>query len=346
VVKQTVSDFYARFQAAYSGDQGLFFGEFSDLELAVDLTATSVSHPFAFKLRKDSERWFAQRTDVSGSAEFFVGKEIKQPAKNFFGLFHPIPSYYGPTYDAETHADTIDHWAYLLDVTAFCESKNRLNLINTYDRAQFTFGFYQLAAHTPNDNLILFFRAALLDADFKKLFPDLQLRGGKVFRVAQDGTATDLEQETFDPATDEQQLKHFMSYLNPQRKEIDEQEILQAARLIWWANTFTTCADMQVKAANAILQKKMSERYARWYPLDGQNDIVCAIIADIHHQGRGKRPAVKAALTKSDKVKALLDIGKSGNEERVTTLTARIKKWRDAGIMGAKKYRAALNEFE
>lgn len=147
VVRETVSDFFARFQAAYSGDQGLFFGEFptSDLELTVDLTASSVSHPVSFSFRKDGDRWFAQRADVSGSAEFLVGKEIIKPAKNFFGLFHPVSSYYGPTYDAENHATLIDHWAYLLDVTAFCESKNRLNLINTYDRAKFTYGFY----HSP-----------------------------------------------------------------------------------------------------------------------------------------------------------------------------------------------------
>jgi hypothetical protein len=348
VVRQTVSDFLARFQRAYAGDQGLFFGEFpaSDLELTVDVTGASVPHPLAFKLRKDGDRWFAQRTDVSGPSEFFVGKEIRQPSRNFFGLFHPIPSYYGPTYAPENHVDTIDHWAYLLDVTAFCESKNRFNLINTYDRAQFTYGFYQLAAHTPKDNLILLFRAALLDAEFQKLFPDLQLTGGKVFRIAQDGTATDLEQETFDSAADEHQLKHFMGYLNPRRREIDEQEVLQAARLIWWANTFTACAEVQVKAANVILQRKMSERYAQWYPLDGESDIVCAIIADIHHQGRGRKSAVKAALRARDKVKALLAIGRNAHEERVETLAARIKKWKDAGAMGGKKYHAALNEFE
>jgi hypothetical protein len=55
---------------------------------------------------------------------------------------------------------------------------------------------------------------------------------------------------------------------------------------------------------------------------------------------------VKAALNASDKVKALLAIGKSAHEERVATLTARIKKWKDAGKMGRKTYRAALNEFE
>lgn len=349
VVKQTVSDFLARFQAAYSGDQGLFFGELptSDLNLTVDLTADSVAHPFAFGLRKDGDRWLGKRADIPGSPEFFIGKEIIKPAKNFFGIFQPVDTYYGPTYDAEGYASTIDHWAYLLDVTGFCESKNRLNLINTYDRARFTYGFYQLAAHTPKDNLILLFRTALLDPDFKKLFPDLELRGGKVFRAAQDGTATDLEHESFDAASDEMQLKNFMTYLNPRRTEVDEQEILQCARVIWWANTLATCADLQVKIANNILQRKMSERYARWYDrLDGASDIICAIVADIHHQGRGSRNTVKAALGESNKVSALLAIGASNHAPRIEALKGRIKKWKDAGILGTRKYRASLNEFQ
>ena len=348
VVKQTVSDFLARFQAAYAGDQGLFFGEFptSDLVLSVDITAASVAHSHAFELRKDDRKWFARRADVVGTSEFFVGQEIMQPSRNFFGLFHPVPSYYGPSYNAEDHTAAVDHWAFLLDVTAFCESKLRLNLINTYDRARFTYGFYQLAAHTPRDNLILLFRAALLDAEFQKLFPDLELRGGKVFRIARDGTATDLEEEVHDPASGEHQLKRFMAYLNPERTTIDEQEVLEAARVVWWANTHTASAEIQVKVASSILQRKMSERYARWYSLDGKSDVICAIIADIHHQGRGTKAAVRAALGASNKVKALLEIGKSNHPERVSALTARIKKWTDAGVMGAKKYRAALNEFE
>lgn len=349
VVKQTVAAFLDRFQAAYAGDQGLFFGELpnSDLELTVDMTAATVPvDTYAFQLRKDGREWFARRADIAGAVEFLVGVEVMQPAKKFFGLHFPIASYYGPVYEAENYVDILDHWAYLLDVTAVCESKNRLNLINTYDRAKFTFGFYQLAAHTPRDNLILFFRAALLDADFRRLFPDLELRGGKVFRVAKDGTATDLEEEFYDEASDEYQLKLFMTYLNPERIKIDEQEVLQAARVIWWANESEACAAVQVKVANDILQRKMSERYAKWYNLDGERDVVCAIIADIHHQGRGSKAAVKSALSTSNKQAALLKIGEDNHPERVATLKARIKKWKDAEIMGAKKYQADLNEFK
>jgi hypothetical protein len=348
VVKQTIPDFLARFQAIYSGDQGLFFGEIpgSDLHLAVDLSGESVAAGASFNLRNQGKQWLATRTDTPAESEFYVGNEVMQPAKNFFGLFHPIPSYYGPVYDATKYVATLDQWAYLLDVTASCESKLRFNLINTYDRARFTFGFYQLAAHTPDDNLIVFFRAALLNAEFQALFPDLKLKGGKVFRVAQDGTETDLEEQSFDAPTGEMQLKNFMAYLNPERTLIDRQEILQAARVVWWGNSSTACADTQVNVANAILQRKMSTRYAIWYDLDGETDVVCAIVADIHHQGRASKATVRNALATANKVKALLQIGKADYPERIATLTSRIDKWTTAGAMGTKRYQAALNEFQ
>lgn len=347
VVKQSVNDFFTHFQNAYSGDQGLFFGEVpnSDLMLTIDMGAAAVAHPYAFALSKANDRWSAQRTDVPG-ASFLVGVEVHQPAKNYHGLYFPIGAYYGPSYDPKDYLKTIDHWAYLLDVTAFCESKNRFNLINTYDRARFTYGFYQLAAHTPRDNLILFFRAALLDAEFQKLFPDLKLMGGKVFRVAQDGTSTDLEEEFYDAATEEMQIKRFMTYLNPERTLVDEQEVLQAARLVWWANTSSAGRDIQVNVASSILQRKFSQRYTSWYDLDGKSDVICAIVADIHHQGRGSKSAVRNALAANNKVAALLKIGKEKHPERVKSLSERIKQWTDSGKMGKKKYRADLNQFE
>ncbi len=341
VVRQDVNTFRQRFQNAYAGDQGLFFGHIpgSSLQLTVDPTAASVpAGTHAFQLRKDGARWYAR---LGSAAEFLAGVEILQPARKFYGLYFPGSTYYGPVFDVAAHYPMIDQWAYLLDVTAACESKGRMNLINTYDRARFTFGFYQLAAHTPRDNLILYFRAALENAEFRKLFPDLELRGGRVFRKSGD----DLEAETFDPATGEQQLLAFMTYLNPGRTTIDQQEVLQAARMVWWANENPAANALQAQVASQILQKKFSQRYEKWYGLNGRSDVVCAIVADIHHQGRGGRTAVKAALARPDAETALLAIGADKYPERIATLRARLKTWRDAGKMGDKAYDAASNEF-
>jgi hypothetical protein len=256
----------------------------------------------------------------------------------------PPQTYYGPIYEAADYAG-IDHWAYLLDVTGYCESRNRFNLVNSIDRAQFSFGFYQFPAHTPRDNLILFFRGALLDEDFQKLFPDLELRAGRVSHIAADGTATDLEEQVYDAKRKEYTLKHFMSYLNPDTASIEPEEVLNAARLVWWANESEECARLQVATANEILRKKFGERYVEWYELDGELDTVCAIIADIHHQGRGTKKQVLDALSADDVEAALLDIGKKDHASRIASLKERIDRWREAGAMGEKRYRAELNEF-
>ena len=345
VVKQTPADFLQRFQTLYAGDQALFFGTFPPSAHApVAEPQPAVDESYDFEVRQEGREWYGHRVGDPDTREFLLGIELVQPSKKFYGLCFPTQTYYGPIYEAEDYTG-IGHWAYLLDVTAYCESKNRFNLVNTYDRAQFTFGFYQLAAHTPRDNLILFFRGALLDEQFQKLFPDLELRAGRVFHIGKDGTATDLEEQVYDAKRKEYTLKHFMSYLNPGRTTVDHEEVLNAAKLVWWANECDECARLQVATANEILRKKFAERYVEWYELDGELDIVCAIIADIHHQGRGTKKQVLDALSADDVEGALLEIGKKTCAQRIATLTERLEQWREAGTMGEKRYRAELNEF-
>jgi hypothetical protein len=345
VVKQSPADFLKRFQALYAGDQALFFGTFPASSAVLAKKAQgSEAESYAFDVRKEGREWYGHKADAPDSAEFLLGVELVQPAKKFNGLCMPPQTHYGPSYEAEDYSG-IGHWAYLLDVTGYCESRNRLNIVNTYDRSQFAFGFYQLPAHTPRDNLIIFFRGGLLSEEFQKLFPDLELRGGKVCCVAKDGTITDLEEQVYDAKRKEYTLKHFMSYLNPGRAGIDRGEVLNAARLVWWANESEECGRLQVATANELIRKKFAERYVEWYELDGELDIVCAIIADIHHHGRGSKKEVLDALSEEEVEDALLAIGAKQHPERIAALEERLDHWRDAGAMGEKRYRAELNEF-
>ena len=41
----------------------------------------------------------------------------------------------------------------------------------------------------------------------------------------------------------------------------------------------------------------------------------------------------------------MLKVGEKKEPQRVATLRARIKKWKDAGVIGQKRYHAGLNEF-
>ena len=346
VIKQTPADFLARFQAAYTGTQALFFGypDANNLLLNVNPDPPAAPAPGVktFKLAgPDQRRWSARL--VGEEQPFFVGREILDSAKGFYGLFFPQGTYYGPVYRGDDYVDDIDHWAYLLEATGYCESKNRFNLTNTYDRAKFTFGFYQLAAHTPRDNLILLFRELAADPDMAGYFPELKMLNGRLHRVDAVGGATDLEREF--QVGSEVQLSNFMDYLNPRRKEIDRQEILHSARLIHWANTGPRMRAAQVRIGAEILQRKMTERYHPWFNLHGKSDIICLAVADVLHQGRGGKTTVRKALAQPKPLEALLKIADTAYHQRNVDLRQAIDTLKAAGKIGHKVYDAATNEF-
>jgi hypothetical protein len=89
----------------------------------------------------------------------------------------------------------------------------------------------------------------------------------------------------------------------------------------------------------------MSARYARKLPLDGKPDIVCAIVADIFHQGRSTFAAVKPLLSSANPVEALLKVNDAAWSGRNNRLRAAIKVAKDQGRLGQKHYSAATNEF-
>jgi hypothetical protein len=238
----------------------------------------------------------------------------------------------------------LDHWAVLLEVTGACESENRFILVNTYDRAKFTFGFYQLAAHTPRDNLILLFRRLAELSAFKAYFPELKMANGHLVRVDSTGTVTDLEQE-FLAANGEMQIMLFMNYLNPVRADIDVQEVLHAARLIHWTVTDAKAQRAQVQVCAEILQGKFARRYGPKLGIDGHSDTVCAIVADIFHQGRSDYATVRAILSASSPEDALLTLNEGTYSSRNSRLRKAIAKAKAAGMLGRKRYSAASNEF-
>jgi hypothetical protein len=341
VVKWTPQKFLDTFQAIYTGDQGLFFGTIpgSDLLLDIEPTGASVTNGIPFRLEKRDREWFAKALSGADQDEFLVGSEVNQPAQGFHGIHIPVSKYYGEQYNPVSHTGAIDHWAHVIDATAQCESRGFMNLVNSYDRAKFTFGFYQLAAHTPNDNLILLFRELVALPRGKDYFPELRLHNGRLHRVDGDGGRSDLE-ELF-----EGQLQFFMNFLNPRRRLIDEQEILHAARLMHWTANDPVCRSAQVRVSAEILQRKVATRYHPSYNLHGRDDTICTIIADIHHHGRASKDTVKAALRQSNKEKALLSVNNPQFQARNDRLAAIIKQMKDAGALGKKVYDAAANEF-
>lgn len=342
VVKWTHQKFLKEFEKIYHGKLGLFFGTFpgADLELAVKPEADSVPRGLGFDLKKEGRRWYAS-PGGRPSERFYVGRETKNGS--YVGLFMSPNEYYGPTYRAEDYFDRYDHWAQIMELTGYCESKNHFNLINTYDSAKFTFGFYQLAAHTAHDNLILLFRKLMSLPSSSEYFPELVLSNGHLHRVNEDGGMTDLEVESNSGPGGRRQLQRFMDFLNAKRLEHDMQEVLQSARVIHWANEDKLMHELQVEVACDILQAKM-ERYARWYDLDGQTDIICALIADIHHQGRASKNKVKAALHSATPEEKLITIN-PGYAGRISDLRFKLEAMKSKKQLGKMIYDAGLNEF-
>ena len=106
----------------------------------------SVAKKFELPERVD-ERW---RARLSGeNEELLVGNEVSQRGKRYFGINVPDGGILGPAIREEDYRAEIDHWAVLLETTGACESENRFELVNTYDRAKFTFGFYR-GANRPS----------------------------------------------------------------------------------------------------------------------------------------------------------------------------------------------------
>ena len=346
VTTDTPDSFLAKFQRIYDGDQGLWFGHIpgENLVLNVSAAGAEVSADRKFEIPDPVDgRWKAR---LVGEPDFFlVGKETRDPGKDFFGLFTPSNEYWGPLYRGDDYFDSIHQWAYLLEVTGECESRNHFILVNTYDRAKFTFGFYQLAAHTPQDNLILLFRRLTELEAFKRYYPELELRSGKLTRVDPDGSATDLEAALPTGPRGSDQLQLFMNYLNPNRRIIERQEALQAARLIHWTISDAAARKAQVRVSADILETKMAQRHARKLPLDGRSDVICAIVADIFHQGRGKYDEVRPLLESPNAEEALLTFKNDTYSGRNDRLRSAIAKAKQRGKLGTMTYQASTNEF-
>lgn len=326
VVTDTPETFLAKFKASYGADTALFFGTIPGQ--TVNVSSTDVV------IRQDGSSYFAT---IAGKPEFYVGNKTTYLGK--VGLYMPGSKYYGPTYSPSPHVGSFGHYVFLVGAICIGESKGRMNLINTYDRAQFTYGFFQLAAHTTNDNLILLLRRFVGIPEFKTLFPDLELVAGKLHTRTSSGL---VNLETPDSSGNQIRL---MNYLNPSRDGIDEIELQCAAKLIYLANEVSAIRFAQIAVACGITSDKFLKRYHPWYGLDGKSDITCTIIADIHHQGRAKRDEVKAALATADPNTALLKLGADKFPERIASLKATIATYKEKGWLGTKRYKSATGDF-
>ena len=273
---------------------------------------------------------------VDDGAEFFVGRRVHYDGN--VGLENEVVAS-DHEYKAADLRHEYDFWADFIEPTAICESNRSFDCLNTYDRAAFTFGFLQYAAHVPDGDFVLWFRNILSLPAAHDWFPDLTIQNGKICQVTNRGT-NQLE--------DNRSTQGLMDFLNSNSDAIDNNEVINAAKFIGWQNKASPSQSSpqgaQVRIGMQMFESNM-KFYARKYNLDGAADYICIVIADILHQGRGNSSQIMDALRETDKYDALLAIGASSFKPRRDTLKKEIDDRRSSGIFGQRVYSVRDENF-
>jgi peptidoglycan hydrolase-like protein with peptidoglycan-binding domain len=224
-------------------------------------------------------------------------------------------------YAPADYVGTHGKWAYFIRPTIKGESAGYFGRLNSYDRAAFTFGAPQLAAHTPDENLILLFRALLALPTAQHYFPELSLASGQVTWTKADGSRQNLEAAanvTRPNGRVESQLSNFMAYLNPDPAKVGAEEVSAGARLMAWAKEDAQARDAQIDVLVRRMKKLVADAKGKLSAFDGTDWRIAIWVADIRYQGRGNYAAIKVALAQPDPLGALSLIGGSYAERRKT----------------------------
>jgi hypothetical protein len=272
----------------------------------------------------------------SDEPEFFVAYNTKY--LDMYGLYNPQKKD-NVLYKSENYAAKYDFWAHFIYPTSSAESNNSFICLNTYDRAYFTFGFMQFAAHVPNGDFVTFFREVLALPEAMNYFPRLRLVNNRIFYQPDQGTAHQLE---FDNSS-----QGLMEYLNPTLKEVERQELICSARLIHWTTTHADVREIQVKHSVDLYKNNMV-KYNKRFSLNGFPAKVCFMICDILHQGRGTYDRIAYAINTGGNYNLayenLCTVGDKHYQSRIDTLKAIISTLEGNGIF-KKKYDSATNTF-
>jgi hypothetical protein len=285
--------------------------------------------PRIVKLEREGSRYYAR---IDDGPRFYVGTNV--PYEGRRGLMN-TQDLTGLPYEPEDYRGPFGFWADFIYPTALCESEGYFQRLNTYDRARFTFGFFQHAAHTPNDNFVLLLRQLLILPAAAAYFPDLTLIDEAVHQITDSGPVR-LETET---STDE-----LMRYLNPSGQVMDEVEVINAAKFIHWSLTDPEHRACQVAFTIDTMKKKMRQ-YARQYPLHGVVDTICMVVADIRHQGRAKSRSIIEALASGDALENLLSLGEDSYKARIRRLRQALEDGLDRGVFGKMQYDRTTEDF-
>lgn len=270
--------------------------------------------PINFTIVRNDRDFSCQADD---GPEFYVGRRV--PFQGRVGLkndHHPIIR--TCVYDPAAYRASFGFWADFVAPTAQVESQSSFVALNTYDRASFTFGFPQFAAHVEGGDFVRYFRGLLDHAEARDYFPDLIVRGGHIHAVTPNGEV---------PLETDASTEPLQKYLNPSSDAVDDQEAIAAAKLIHWTLNHVEAQAAQVELVVAMA-KNVVGRVDRKINLEGRSAAICFVCFDILHQGRGGHdtfPRLQQALGTPDPVSRLLAIGEDSFPERIRGLRAALQ---------------------
>lgn len=243
-------------------------------------------------------------------------------------------------YSAADFAPTFGQWAHFIEPTLSAEGGGRFATLNTYDRAAFTFGAPQLAAHTPGENFIEYLRELLKLPDAARHFPELSLRrnaaGKTTVHLAGGGGFEDLEQVvtvTRPNGRREDQLARLMVYLNGSPTEIDAAELSVAARLMNWLRLDPRAKSLQIAVFIDSAKRKLARAKTKIAGFTGADWRTALWIMDILHQGRGTFAEMSAAMRSADPEGALKEIGAQRYRSRIRTVETAVGRLAASGVM-------------
>lgn len=256
-------------------------------------------------VREGRDYWAA----ANGGPRFYVGRRVSYEGR--VGLYNVFPG--SPLqkldYDPKNYLERFGFWARFLNPTAGCEGRNFLTL-NSYDRAAFTFGFGQFAAHVPDGDFVRWLHAMLALPEAGDYFPELSLAHGRV------------QHAELGPLETPGSTAALMGWLNPSSSQVDDAEVATAARLIHWTANHRPARLAQIAQMIASFRGYLGQADRRGL-IDGRSAAECCVIADLLHHGRGGRvvwTSIAKALAAPDPLERLVAIGGNQWAERKATL--------------------------
>jgi hypothetical protein len=291
-----------------------------------------------FDVVRDGKHFSAR---VDHTSVFAIGAKVnyrnKKTGVDRFGLSND-GKFFGSAeakkllYIASDYANVFPFWCDFIEPTAICEGQSFISL-NTYDRARFTFGFGQFAAHVADGDFIRWFRDMLQRPEAMDYFPNLKVDDGRIVKVEENKTI---------PLEDKNSTEPLQLYLNPTLDEVEDAEVIAAAKFIHWTSNHSEARLLQTQHMIDTARRLVVESDTR-LGLDGLGADLCCVVMDVRHQGRAGFNDLQAALLTKKPFEALLEVGAHGEPERVNNLKAALTTRRAA--LRKKKWSRARADF-